>query len=321
MPESRISISNLSPWQEFLSKKFPGKNAKFTNEQFLAAADEFFGPIPIPPGSQIISQNAGGAEYIDPEGYTHRVRRELNGLNPNAGEIQDNTNRPNILPPAGAVATLPADLANYARTLMGPVALAQLDPETAAALEAITSRDQMALQEQFDREQAEQLAALYGNRVNQSSIATNALGDLLQKQGLVKATSQADANARKVAIQQYLTQAGQQRNSDLLALLQNLAGQQTQRDVAGGQLGLGYRELGERGRQFNKEFELRQQMADLALATARKGSDVFGNALQGLAGSLISYGLGRIPGLSGGGGGGGGSVTGGYYSGGRYIGE
>lgn len=308
-----------------MRSKFPGKNAKFTNDQFLAAADEFFGPIPIPPGSQITYQNGGGAEYIDAQGYRHQVRRQLNGLDPNAGEVQDNTDRPHILPPAGPVATLPADLANYARNLMGPVQLAELDPATQAALEAITSRNDMALQEQFDREQAEQLANLYGNRVNQSSIATNALGDLLQKQGLVKAQSLADAAQRKIALQQYLTQAGAQRNNDLLELLKNLTGQQTQRDISGGQLGLGYGELAERGRQFNKDFELRQQAADLALAAARKGSDMFGNALQGIAGSLLNFGLGQIPGLSGGGGRGGGrgggSVSGGYYSGGRYIGE
>src|SRR5215831_17011880 len=142
MPESRINVSNLSPFQQFLSGKFPGKGAKFTNEQYLAAADEFFGQIPIPPGSQIIYRNGGGAEYIDPQGYRHQIRREINGLSPNAGQVQDNTDRPNILPPAGPVAQLPADLANYAKGLTAPVTLAQLDPEAQAALQAITARDQ-----------------------------------------------------------------------------------------------------------------------------------------------------------------------------------
>src|SRR5262249_59551512 len=128
MPESRVNISNLSPWQEFLRSKFPGKNAKFTTEQFLAAADEFFGPIPIPPGSQIIYQNAGGAEYIDPQGYRHQARRELNGLSPRAGQVQDNTDRPNILPPAGPVNQPPSPPAEQGQRLTAPVRVYHLPP-------------------------------------------------------------------------------------------------------------------------------------------------------------------------------------------------
>src|SRR5262245_28281669 len=93
-----MAVSNLSPWQDFLSKMFPGKNVQLSPQQFEQAALQFFGPIPIPPGSQIISQSASGAEYIDAEGYRHSIRRSLDGRDPNAGQVQDNTNRPSILP-------------------------------------------------------------------------------------------------------------------------------------------------------------------------------------------------------------------------------
>src|SRR5262245_49262403 len=110
MPLERVNVSNLSAWQDFLSKKFPGKNAQISPQQLEQAANEFFGPIPIPPGSQIVSQSAGAAEYIDPEGYRHVIRRPLDGRDPNAGVPVDNTDRPNVLPPSQAQRGLTEDI-------------------------------------------------------------------------------------------------------------------------------------------------------------------------------------------------------------------
>jgi hypothetical protein len=112
-----MPVSNLSAWQQFLSQRFPGKNAQFTQEQFDQAANDFFGPIPIPPGSQIVSQSASGAEYIDAEGYHHSIRRELDGRNPNAGQVQDNTDRPAVLPPSQKQTGLLDSLTGGARSL------------------------------------------------------------------------------------------------------------------------------------------------------------------------------------------------------------
>lgn len=297
-----MGVSNLTPWQQFLSRKFPGKNAQFSNDQFLQAAEEFFGKIPIPPGSQIISQNAGGAEWIDPEGYRHQARRSLDGTDPNVGQISDDTNRPNILPPAGPVNQLPSDLAQYAHSLMGPVSLAQLDPDTKAALDAITASNKAALDQQFQRQSASAIADLYGNRVNQSSIANSALAQLLQQQGLVSAQALSDSAQRELGVRQYLTQAGGQRNQDLLDLLKNLSGQQTQRDIAGGQLGLGYGDLAERARQANQAYVLGKQRTNIEQGQA---SDIFPKILGGIGalGSLAGgFGglIGGIGALSGG---------------------
>ncbi len=347
MPFEKVNVSNLSPWQEFLSQKFPGKGAKITPEAFEAAALEHFGPIPIPPGSQIIRQSAGEAEYIDAQGFRHVLRRSLDGRDPNAGQVSDNTDRPAVLPQTGggqevlssltgganpliqqqlsnATATArgqaPTDfyqsqINDLARQLQASPGLLQLDPETAAALQAITARDQGFLKQQFDQQQGTTLAQLFGNRVNQSSIATSALARLLQEQGLVTAQSQADAALRELQTRQFLT--GQQQGNrelalrglqtsaglsqgqsdSLLALLNQLSGQQTQRDITNANIGLGEKELAERGRQANLAFQLNQQNADLALANARASSGPLTAGL-GLAGALLTAPIGGVGGAS-----------------------
>jgi hypothetical protein len=341
-----MAVSNLSPFQQFLSTKFPGKNASFNDAQLRAAADEFFGPIPVPPGSTIVSQNGGQVIYKDAEGYTHTATRSLDGRDPNAGVVKDNTDRPSILPAAqtaspqqtalsGQVGSLSAaQLANIealargerpkafdpgiqgdldqinalaGQLQQGPT-LQNLDPQTAAALKAISDAEQMRLREQFDQQQGTAIAQLYGNRVNQSSIAGQNIGQLQQAQGLVSAQQGADAATRQLTVQQFLAQQQQQQrelalqallggtgaklegfnatnavaqsqSNSLLDLLKELSGQQTQRDIATAQIGLGDRELSERARQANQGFELGQQDADLRL---KEANSTFNKILQGL---------------------------------------
>lgn len=361
----RVNVSNLSPYQEFLSKKFPGKNAKLTGEQLAQAADEFFGPIPIPPGSTVIYRNGGGAEYIDPEGYRHQVRRQLDGRDPSAGQIQDNTDRPAVLPPAQGQNNLLSQLTGGTQGLAGeqlsnallqargetPAALdpgiqqyldqiAQLsgqlqqnptlqglDPQTAAALEAINARDQAFLKEQFENQQAEQLANLFGNRIQQSSIATNALARLLQEQGLVSAQQRADAAQRDLAIRQFLTnqlqgnrqlalqglqqaaqgklagfqasnQVSQGQTNALLDLLNQLSGQATQRDITAADIGQRNRALAEQARQADLNFQLNQQNADLQLAQVRAASGGPLETALGIAATLATAPIGGLGGAS-----------------------
>lgn len=362
MPESRVNVNTLSPWQEFLSKKFPGRNAKFSTAQLEQAADEFFGPIPIPPGSQITARSGGYAEYIDPEGYKHIIRRELNGASPRAGEIQDNTNRPNILPPASGQTELTQDIlgrlrglseqqqANalaiakgetpagldtgiksyldqieaLSRQLQGTPTLAALSPEDQAALEQISAAEQAKLKQQFQEAQGTAIAQLFGDRLQQSSTGNDAIARLLQQQGLVSAEQLANAAARGLQARQYLTAQQQQRNQLALQgllgaagsqlegfrarsgasqaqmdalndLIKQFSGQQTQRDIASAGLTQQQRELAEGGRRSDLDYLLRQQLADLEVAKARKASDLFGNLAQGVGSSLLSYGLGALP--------------------------
>src|SRR5262245_7288414 len=321
-----MAVSNLSPWQDFLSKMFPGKNVQLSPQQFEQAALQFFGPIPIPPGSQIISQSASGAEYIDAEGYRHSIRRSLDGRDPNAGQVQDNTNRPAILPPAAGQQQLQQGLTSgvgalsqqqlqnalsLARGETPPAfALRELDPQTAAALEAISRAEQAQQQEQFQRDQGTLLANLFGNRIQQSNIATDAAGRLLENQGRLTLQQLANAAQRNLGVRQFITQNAQQGSQDqtnaLLSFLNSLTQQGTQRDIAGGQLGLGYNELAQRQQQANQQFELGQQQADIQLAQQRsalnkvlKATQIAANIASLAGGGISAY--GALTGGSGGG--------------------
>lgn len=321
-----MAVNNLSPWQQFL-KQFDKGGA--TDEQLRKAADQFFGPIPIPPGSQIIYQDGGRAEWIDPQGYKHSAQRSLDGRDPNAGKLIDNTDRPKILPDqatqglqsqlSGSVAGLSAEqfknLEALARgenpagldpgtgkrlgeidaltaRLQAMQGLQGLDPETQALLDQISGAEQAKLKQQFDDQSSSLIAQLYGNRTNQSSIAGQNAAQLTQSQGLVTQQQLADAAMRKLSTQQYLTEAeranlqlalsgmmgandqqlqgfqaqqaaAQNQANAWIELLNSLTGQQTSRDIAEGNLGLGYGQLAEGGRQANMDFEIKQQDADL----------------------------------------------------------
>lgn len=252
----------------------------YNTPEYAQLVESMF-PVNIPPGAKITSQTPGRIEYQDAEGYLHALTRDLNGTSPNLGQISESTNRPAVLPPSEEQQGLLGDITKYARGLTAPVQLAQLDPETQAALAAITANNQAALKQQFDRESANQLASLFGNRINESSIATNALGDLLQKQGLVSSQSMADAAQRELQTRQFLTQAGAQRSSDLLDLLKNLSGQQTQRDISAGGI-----EQSQRGLDLEKMLGLKRLDLDRYLGQLQAGA-ARSQANRGLIGSGI----------------------------------
>lgn len=291
-----MAVSNLSPFQQALQSvvgKGKGADRLLTPDILGRVADQVFGPFPIPPGSQIIFQGPDRAEWIDAEGYRHVATRSLDGRDPAAGQVREQTDRPPILPAAQGQQNLLSQLTggqgvgadfqairDLSARLQQPATLAQLDPETAAALQAITQNTLAQLKQQFERDQANQLASLFGNRIQSSSIATNALGQLLQNQGLVTSQALSDAAGRELGTRQFITDTqranlatalqgllgGAGLQTDLLA---NLTGQQTQRDIAGGGLNLDFARLLESQRQANQGFELGQQDADMRLAQTR----------------------------------------------------
>jgi len=291
-----MAVSNLSPYQLALQSVVgsgKGAGANLTPDILGRVADQVFGPFPIPPGAQIIFQGPDRAEWIDAEGYRHSATRSLDGRDPNAGKIQDNTNRPPILPAgqgqqnllsqltgAGGIQSDIEAVRNLAARLQEPAVLAQLDPQTKAALDQMTQNTLMQLTEQFKRDQGANLAQLFGNRVQQSSIATNALGQLLENQGRVTSDALSQAAGRELGARQFVTDTqranlatalqGLLGGADLQSgLIQNLTGQQTQRDIAGGNLNLGFADLAQRARQGALDFELGQQEADRRLAESR----------------------------------------------------
>lgn len=364
-----MAVSNLSPYQQALQSVVgtgKGAGAKLTPEILGRVADQIFGPFPIPPGSQIVFQGPDRAEWVDAEGFRHTATRSLDGRDPSAGQIKEQTDRPPILPPAqgqndllsqlsGGVNTVTQQLLSnlaaqakgervsaldpginadldaaraIAARLQQPTGLAALDPETQAALQAITQNTMAQLKQQFERDQANQLAALFGNRIQSSSIATNALGQLLQNQGLVTSQALSDAATREIGTRQFLTDtnranlatalsgllgtagtgiegfrattgASQAQFNSLSDLLQNLTGQQTQRDIATGGLNLDFAKLLESQRQANQGFQLDQQEADRRLAESRSllpkilaTIQTLGQTAQGVGTGLVGFGVG-----------------------------
>lgn len=318
-----MAVSNLSPYQQLLQSivgSGKGGGVGLSPEILGRAADQIFGPFPIPPGSQIVFQGPDRAEWIDAEGYRHSATRSLDGRDPSAGQIREQTDRPPILPASQGQRNLLEQLTggtgiqsdiqavrDLAKRLQEPAVLAQLDPKTQASLKAITDNTLQQLTQQFQRDQSNQLASLFGNRIQSSSIATNALGQLLQNQGMVTSQALSDAATRELGTRQFITDTQRANMATALQgllggagiqsdLLQSLTGQQTQRDIAGGQLGLGFKELAERARVSNLDFELGQQEADRRLAESRAllpkilaTIQTLGQAAQGVGGAIGGF--------------------------------
>lgn len=318
-----MAVSNLSPFQAALQSVVgaqKGAGANLTPEILGRVADSVFGPFPIPPGSQIIFQGPDRAEWIDAEGFRHSATRSLDGRDPSAGQIRDQTNRPPVLPAGQGQQNLLSQLTGgqgiasdieavraLAARLQEPAVLANLDPATKASLDQITQNTLAQLTEQFKRESANQLASLFGNRIQQSSIATNAVGQLLENQGRVTSQALSEGAQRELGARQFVTDTqranlatalqGLLGGADLQSgLIQNLTGQQTQRDIASGGLNLDFAKLGESARQANQGFELSQQEQDRKLAESRAllpkilaTIQTLGQAAQGVGTAMAGY--------------------------------
>src|SRR5262249_18495672 len=102
-------------------------------------------------------------------------------------------------------------ISGIAQQLSNPSGLVDLDPATKAALQQITQNTLGQLNQRFTQDQGTLLANLYGNRINQSSIANTAVGQLLQNQGLVQSQALSDAAQRELQTRQYLTDEARQR--------------------------------------------------------------------------------------------------------------
>jgi hypothetical protein len=209
----------------------------------------------VPPGSQIVNSTPFKIEFKDADGYTHAVTRA--GADAASGQFQNQTDRPPILPNKGQQDFI-AQLQSRLQQSLDPTKLAELPPEVAAQLQAISDAEKGRIAQQGEDERGKLISQLYGNRVNQSSIANDAAARFAQMLGLVQQQQSSDAAARNLGVRQYLTNAGLQQNQDLSALLANLSGQQNQRDIAGAGLGLDQQRLDEMIREFNKSYGLQQ---------------------------------------------------------------
>lgn len=332
----------------------------FKSPEYSQFVTSQYGEIPVPPGSQVIEQSAFKVTYKDPQGYTHTLTRNAAG-GQEGGQVTEQSDRPAILPAEGQsdiIRTLGGGMGDLARQqlqnalaqargenpaalnpgiqqyidqisqlsqrLQGPTQLLDLDPATKAAFAAQSQAEQGKLRQQFQQQSAEQLANLYGNRVNQSSIATNALGELLQRQGLVTQQQQSDAALRELQARISLTDEERQRLNSALGglgqaagsklaafgasqgasqaqtdalnrLLAELSGQSTTRDIASAGLGLDAQKLAELIRNNNQQYTLGR----LGAQTQQEQLDRQGGWLNNFL--KITQGIGNLAGGVGGG--------------------
>lgn len=300
--------SNLSPYQLAIQAavgKGKGAASRLTPDLLGRIADSTFGPAPVTPGSQILYQDATTVRWRDPQGFEHVATRDLNGTNPNAGQWNVETSRPAVLPvetPQALNQDFDA-IRGIATQLQQSPSLVPLSPETAAQLEAIAAAERAQADEAIRQQEGRLIAGLYANRVNQSSIANQAAADFARSSGLVRQQQSSDAALRGLNTQLFMTEEQRNRlNAALAALSQtagqqiDILGQQTQREIAGANIGLGRDELAERARSSNLNFELGQQDADMRLAEQNsllnkilKGSQIVSNLAGAASGGLSAY--------------------------------
>ena len=268
----------------------------FKSPEFARFLDTKYGDLRsmVPPGASIVSYTPFKLQYKDAEGYEHVLQR--NGADATSGQIAQQSNRPPILPNKPQEDTL-QQLRAQVEQGFNPLTLAQLDPETQAQLAAMSAAEDAQLQKQADDERGKLIAGLYGNRVNESSIANQAGANFAEALGRLQGDQRANQAGRLLQARQFLTSAGLQKYQGLSDLLANLSGQANQRDIAGAGLGFDQQQLDEQIRQFNKNYGLnqiglqqQQQQIDAANSPFNKFLKVLnaGSALAQGAGTALS---------------------------------
>lgn len=253
--------------------------------QVAQLMDQLYGGLEdrIPPGSQIISQTPGKLTYRDAEGYEHNVIRKPDG------QFTESTNRPSILPNKRQDDLLAQLQQRIQQAYNQPPQFAALPPEVQAQLDAIDASERGQLAKSAEDERGKLIAALYGNNVNQSSIANDASARFAEGVGRLQQQQAADSAARGIGLRQYLTGLGQAQNQDIAGLLATLSGQGTQRDIAGAGLDLDRARLNEASRQFNLSNyldQLKTQLGQEELDAANSPFNKFLKTLNAASGLL-----------------------------------
>ena len=256
--------------------------------QVAQLMDQLYGGLEdrIPPGSQIVSQTPGKLTYRDAQGYEHNVIRKPDG------QFTETTDRPSIVPNAATKSQ--EDFAQQIQqrlqqSLNQPPGLAELDPQTAAALRAISQSEVASNDQALNDLQGQLIARLYGNNVNKSSIANEAGARFAQQAGLVRQQQQSDAANREIAVRNLLSTLGQQERGLQAGLYGQLTGQGLQRDIAGAGLDLDRARLNESSRQFNLSNyldQLKTQLGQEELDAANSPFNKFLKTLNAASGLL-----------------------------------
>lgn len=292
----------LNPFQkaiEDLAKsmglKGQAQQQVYNTPQYQDLLKSFFGDISLPTGvdeSQVVSRTPQSVTYKDAQGYQHTLSRDISGISPKLGSVNETgTNRPAILPlgesPNTAAITpstqTQTSLVNtLTKSLQNPATLQQLDPTTLAMLKQISDSENALQQDQFQKAQGTTVAQLVGQGVGSSSIAGQILNQLLQGQGLVQNQLSANQANRQLGVQQYLTGVQQTQNQSLQQYIENLLGQGTQRDISGAQIGLQQQQLSQQNQQFYDQLQ-QQVLQYQEQAREQQRQNLINNIFKGVA--------------------------------------
>lgn len=184
---------------------------------------------------------------------------------------------------------------------MAPRQLASLQPQDLALLQNMVNAENLQQNQQFSRGQDNLLTRLYGQGINQSTIANQAAADLLQAQNIAGANLLGMQSGRQLGLQQFLTEQQLQAlglaGSTAANQFQGL-GQQANSLLGQGNLALGQGQLGLQGYQAQQGLNLQRlqqlasgmgQQGQLALGAFGAEQDVRTNQLA----QLLQLGLGQ----------------------------
>lgn len=360
-----VSIGARTAFEKFImdrQKAIAGqlgkKDYQITPQEYDKAAEEFFGPIPLPQGAVEVSRTGTSLTYKGPDGKTYTAKRNTDSnlgsvdigrietsLGEGTGVLQPLIGNQSAAGEQDYAKQLLAQVQNYfnnqfanAEKSPGQVAgtqqwldalfgnaqklgqtpsLAGLDPQTQAALKAITDAQLGQLNQQFTDQSGELTAKLFGQGINRSSIAGTQANRLLQGQGLVTQQALSDAASRELGIRQLLTQLGQQglmaagdqygqggnlalgsyRESNAQAgkgidLLMALLNQALQRETAGVSLGLEDQQIRNQQSQFDKNYGLANTQYETQAQAQRQQAHraLVNSIISGVAGFALPLG-------------------------------
>lgn len=355
MPGASVSIGARTAFEKFildrqkqLSKQLGKKDYQITPDEYNKAVTEFFGEIPLPNGAKEVSRTATELIY-ELNGKQYRAFRNTDSnLGIDTGRIETDQQGSLIDPTLGigekdAAGRLLNTLAgsdqnsfinrlidNVTRLQQNP-ALAAIDGEAKAALDAIDAATQAKLKQQFGEDSSQLVAQLYGRGINKSSIAGDQANKLLQGQGLVQAQAQSDAAQRELAIRQFLSQLGQGNlalaGDQLVSgfqsggnVLNNILNNLLQRETTGIELQQAQQQIRNQQNQFDKQYGLAQDQLAVQAQAQRQAArrSLISSIINGVAGVAtggLTSGLSSLfsRGRSGG--------SQGYSYGGTYVGE
>ncbi len=211
----------------------------------------------LPQGAAIVSEGLNDLVYKDAQGFTHRVQRNGDATSPDFGRVSEiGTDRPAVLPLTDQIPGLDIALQgaiSNITSLFDGGGLAPLSEADNAGLQAISDSERNLISQEAARTQGELVTSLYGQGINQSTIANKRGADFTQALGIALGNQASNAAKRKLDLQRFLTEL---MTGSALNLTGSVTGQETQRATAGAGIDLGREQLDQAGTDAARNFML-----------------------------------------------------------------